>query len=391
MKRDNVAFVADVIEIALEAFPSNVPPNRGAKVESRYGDTSAACHTQKLHPLTRRSVQHRDGAQRAGNNDAFSRQRSLQLVLRNFSTPLHAAVTQAILVRMSVKVWRARLVVAKNETSVFACASAVGGIVSGRRLTVVPEDFSSARFCDLAEVRVDARDAQVLAMRGVAELEAVERVAAAEVDGKGARRYRHGFEGLVGLEIGGLARQHPGDVLLHRQERGDEQMTIIGPDFNREVGAQRRLADSIHLIGATDVKLTRFCAANLKQRPFGAQGQRGDSLRLACCTSSRLCLAGFGPQMQFARRMQVPEPHPNGLREASGCFGESWMSIGSMQHHQEHADRRESARHHRDSLAVCACRLSRAWANAPNIWFAKAAASLPCPFSKKTTSTISGS
>src|SRR5271157_2495792 len=178
---------------------------------------------------------------------------------------------------------------------------------------------------------VNAGNAQVLAMRGVAELESVERVPAAEMHGERARGHSHGLQCLVGLEVARLARQHSGDVLLHRHERGDEQMTVVGADLYGEVGMQRRLASGVHLIGAANTKLGsgRLIALNLKRGPCCVQRQRCESRRFARRTVSKLCLASVSADAQLARRMQIPEADANRVRKSSrcGCFASSRTSI----------------------------------------------------------------
>src|SRR5271157_3106000 len=178
---------------------------------------------------------------------------------------------------------------------------------------------------------VNAGNAQVLAMRGVAELESVERVPAAEMHRERARGHRHGFQCLVGLEVASLARQHSGDVLLHRHERGDEQMTFVGADLYGEIASQRRLASGVHLTSAADTKLGsgRLIALNLKRGPCCVQRQRRESRRFARCTLSKLCLARVSADAQLAWRMQVPETYAHGLRKSArcGCFARSRTSI----------------------------------------------------------------
>src|SRR5271157_1449110 len=178
---------------------------------------------------------------------------------------------------------------------------------------------------------VNAGNAQVLAMRGVAELESVERVPAAEMHRERARGHRHGFQCLVGLAVASLARQHSGDVLLHRHERGDEQMTFVGADLYGEIGTQRRLASGVHLIGAANTKLgsSRLIALNLKRRPCCVQRQRRKNCRFARCTLSKLCLARVSTDSQFPWRVQIPEADTNRVRKSSrcGCFASSRTSI----------------------------------------------------------------
>src|SRR5271157_5522133 len=178
---------------------------------------------------------------------------------------------------------------------------------------------------------VNAGNAQVLAMRGVAELESVERVPAAEMHGEGARGHSHRLQCFVGLEVASLARQHSGDVFLHRHERGDEQMTIVGANLDGEIASQRRLASGVHLIGAANTKLgsSRLIAINLKLGPCCVQRQRRESRRFARCTLSKLCLARVSTDSQFPWRMQIPEADTNRVRKSSrcGCFASSRTSI----------------------------------------------------------------
>src|SRR5208282_5805640 len=114
------------------------------------------------------------------------------------------------------------------EPSVFAGASAVCRVISSRGLAVVPENLARGGFGNPAQMWVNACYPQVLAMRSIASVKTIERVPAAEVHGESARGHRHGLQRLVGDKVTGLARQHSGDVLLHRHERGDEQTTVLG-------------------------------------------------------------------------------------------------------------------------------------------------------------------
>ena len=199
---------------------------------------AAAGDAQKLHASAGRAMQNGHRTQGAGNNDAISRESALQLALGNLGAPLGAAVAHAVLIGVLDQKRRARLIVAENEVPVLGGASAVGVIVGGRRFAVVPEDFARGCVGDAAQMGINAGDAQVLAMRGVAEVESFQGVAAAKVHRVGARRNRHGLQRLIGLEVSCFAGEHARDVFLHRHERGDEQVTVTGANLNRKISAQ---------------------------------------------------------------------------------------------------------------------------------------------------------
>ena len=92
----------------------------------------------------------------------------------------------------------------------------------------------------------------------------------------------------------------------------------LGANLDREVGTQRRLASSVHLIGAADAQFAdrQTCLRQSgSDDPDGMQRQRRDSRWLAGCTFSQLRLTAIGAEPQLARRMQIPEAHANGLRK----------------------------------------------------------------------------
>src|ERR1019366_6535289 len=189
------------------------------------------------------------GAQYARNNEAISRESALQFTLGNLGAPLGAAVANAVLIGMLHQKWGRGLIVAENKVPVLGRAPAVGVIVSGRRLAVVPENFAYGRLRDAAQMGVNAGYAQVLAMGGVAEVESFQGMAAAKMHRVSRRRNRHGLQRLVGLEVPCFPGEHTRDVFLHGNECGDEQIVVTSANLNRKIGVQRRVTGRVHLIG----------------------------------------------------------------------------------------------------------------------------------------------
>src|SRR5271157_3006091 len=57
MENQAIAFVAHFVPIALQAVPSDVTADGGAKGKRRHGDAAAACDTQELDTSARRAMQ----------------------------------------------------------------------------------------------------------------------------------------------------------------------------------------------------------------------------------------------------------------------------------------------------------------------------------------------
>jgi hypothetical protein len=170
---------------------------------------------------------------------------------------------------------------------------------------------------------IHACNAQILAVRGVAEIESFQGMAAAKVHHVGTGGHCHGLKRLVGLEVSCFPGEHARYVFLHGYERGDEELTVAGANLNREIDAQRWITTGVHLTDATYAKLGGGLSFELNPRTRGAHNGGGDSSRFAGCTGSRLCPAGIGANSQLARGMQVPESHPHNPRKSimSGVFG----------------------------------------------------------------------
>lgn len=145
-------------------------------------------------------------------------------------------------------------------------------------------------------MRIDPGKAEVLAVRGIAELKAIHGMAAAKMHGKGARGHGHRLQGFVGLEVSGLARQHSGDVLLHRNDGSDQEMTIVGAKLNGEVGVDGGIAGRAHLVSAADAKLGEcgFVAIDLKRGAGGMHSENADGGVFTTHTFPHLRLAAIG-------------------------------------------------------------------------------------------------
>ena len=84
-------------------------PMAERKLQRRHGYAAAAGDAQKLDASAGGAMQHAHRAQRAGNDDAVSRQRALQLALGHFAAPLRAAVADAVVVGVLLQIGRAAL------------------------------------------------------------------------------------------------------------------------------------------------------------------------------------------------------------------------------------------------------------------------------------------
>src|SRR5664280_2998631 len=222
-------------------------------------------------------------------------------------------------------------------------------------------------------------------------------MAAAKVHGVSTRCNRHGLQRLIGFEVSCFPGEHTRDVVLHRHECRNEQVTVAGANLNRKVGAERRIACGVHLIRATHAKLgeRRFITVGLNLRSRGAQSGGRDRGGFASRTSSHLCATVIGANPQLARWMEIPEPYSHRLWKSSmrsfGSVVTAQLSIDRRTQQEQQTDGRQQPLHFRAPFADSATPAPWSTANAANISRATLAASVPpCPFSRNTTSTISG-
>src|SRR5664280_2406513 len=222
-------------------------------------------------------------------------------------------------------------------------------------------------------------------------------MAAAKVHGVSTRCNRHGLQRLIGLEVSCFPGEHARDVFLHRHECRDEQVTVAGANLNRKVGAERRIACGVHLIRATHAKLGEGGSVSfeLNPRTRGTKCGGSDSGGFASRTSSHLCATVIGANPQLARWMEIPEPYSHRLRKSRiGSFNSgaiAQLSIACYTQQEQQTDSRQQPLHLRAPFADSATPALWSTANAANISRATLAASVPpCPFSRNTTSTISG-
>ena len=201
-----VAFDTNVVPVTLKPVPADVVSDRSAKRQARHHHALAAGHGQEFYSSARSALEYRHSLQLPGQADAFGSQCTLQLLFAHLAAPLRGTVANAVAIGMLLKIGCALFIVAQDEASVFCRAATVGVVVGRRWLSVVPEHLARGCFDDLPQPWSDVGQTQVLAMRRVAEVEAIECMAAAEVHGIGARRDRHGLQSFVRFKCAGLTR-----------------------------------------------------------------------------------------------------------------------------------------------------------------------------------------
>ena len=127
---------------------------------------------------------------------------------------------------------------------------------------------------------------------------------------------------------------------------------------------------------------------DLDLRPDCPQSQRRQRTVGASCTLAKMRLSGIGLQLQLLRRAQIPQPHPHRLGKSACCT--SLLRLWSVHRRRSTAAVSRQRTASRFIGPLHAVRVAAA-AYAAKISRATPAASVgPFPFSRNTTSAISG-
>ena len=319
VKQEEIALPSHLVQIALDPIPADRPADLEAELRRRDDDLLRSAQTEGAGASRRRALPHLDGVQPTRDAQTGGIQRPPHLLFRDLGAPLAPALVRAVRILDAPQIGQPRP--APDVAGFLGLAAAVGVVVGRGRLPLPPQQLPLRRLRGAAHPVRHGRQPQVLAVRGIAEIETLRCVTSTELRRERSRRHRHRLEPLVRDEAAAFSSQHGSDVLFQGDARRQEKTSPLGPhaERRRHPQAQRIVRRPLQRELAADLNARRGFrprpappAAPAQHQPASVRAQPGgprERLRKARGADTQ---ARPGPQrldLDPRRRSQPVEPH----------------------------------------------------------------------------------